>query len=146
MVKTSVVAFLSLIMPAALLSGSTLSSASRPADDKIIGRWDMTVQDASGATYPSWFEATREGVKLAGRFVGRVGSQRPIKSIEYANGHLKFSLPIQYERRKTDLEFEGMQVGDRLEGTAPDAEGKPMKWTAVLAPKLELKSPPRWSK
>jgi len=146
MIKASVVAFLFLIMPAALLSRSTLSFASRSADDKIIGRWDMTVQDASGAMYPSWFEATRDGAKLTGRFVGRVGSQRPIKSIEYADGNLKFSLPIQYERRRTDLEFEAKLVGDRLEGTAPDADGKPMKWTAVRAPKLEHKSPPRWAK
>jgi Domain of Unknown Function (DUF1080) len=145
MIKASVVAFLFLIMPAALLSGSTLSFTSRSADDKIIGRWDMTVQDASGAMYPSWFEASRDGAKLTGRFVGRVGSQRPIKSIEYADGQLKFTLPIQYERRRTDLEFEAKLVDDRLEGTAPDADGKPMKWTAVRAPKLERKSP-RWAK
>lgn len=146
MFKESVVAVLCLIMPAVAVSGRTASSSNRAADDKIIGRWDMKVQDASGATYPSWFEATREGGKLAGRFVGRVGSQRPIKSIEYADGHLKFSLPIQYERRKTDLEFSARLVGDRLEGTAPDADGKPMKWTAVRAPRLERKSAPRWEK
>lgn len=69
MFKTSVVAFLCLIIPAGLLPASTLSFAPKAADDKIIGRWDMVVQDASGATYPSWFEATREGDKLAGRFV-----------------------------------------------------------------------------
>ena len=146
MVKASVVSFLCLIMPMTILSGRTLSSANRAADYKIIGRWDMNIQSASGATYPSWFEATREGARLTGRFVGRVGSQRPIKTIEYASGHLKFSLPIQYENRKTDLEFDAKLVGDRLEGTAPDAEGKPMKWTAVRAPQLERKSSPRWSK
>ena len=146
MVKASVVSFLCLIMPMTILSGRTLSSANRAADYKIIGRWDMNIQSASGATYPSWFEATREGARLTGRFVGRVGSQRPIKTIEYASGHLKFSLPIQYENRKTDLEFDAKLVGDRLEGTAPDAEGKPMKWTAVRAPMLERKSSLRWSK
>ena len=146
MFKQSVVAVLCLIMPAAVASGRMASSSNRAADDKIIGRWDMKVQDASGATYPSWFEATRDGGKLVGRFVGRVGSQRPIKSIDYSDGHLKFSLPIQYERRKTDLEFSARLVGDRLEGTAPDADGKPMKWTAVRAPKLERKSAPQWGK
>jgi hypothetical protein len=144
--KRSVLIVAFIVMLATLVvCASSLPPDSVP-DDKIIGRWDMTVQDASGATYPSWFEATSEGTKLAGRFVGRVGSQRPIKSIEFGDGHLKFSLPIQYERRKTDLHFEAKLVGDRLEGTAPDADGKPMKWTAVRAPKLERKSPPRWSK
>lgn len=134
------------MMPAALVTGLTLSSVHRAADDKILGRWDMKIQDANGATYPSWFEATSEGGRLAGRFVGRTGSQRPIKTIEYSAGHLKFGLPIQYERRKTDLEFDGMLVGDRLEGTTPDSDGKPLKWTAVRAPKLDRKSSPRWSK
>jgi hypothetical protein len=146
MVKASVIAFLCLIVPAALPPDRAASYAGRAADDKIIGRWDITVQDANGGQYPSWFEATREGEKLAGRFVGRVGSQRPIKSIEYADGRLKFSLPIQFERRKTDLEFEAGRVGDRFEGTTPDADGKPMKWTAVRAPNLERKAAPRWAK
>lgn len=145
MFRESAVVFLCIAMQAALLSGPASSSANRAADDKIIGRWDMTIQGASGDTYPSWFEATRERGKLAGRFVGRAGSQRPIKSIEYVDGRLKFSLPIQFERRKTDLEFEAKLSGDRLGGTTSDAEGKPLKWTAVRAPKLDRKSAPRWA-
>src|ERR1041384_1666483 len=145
MLKKNLSVLLFLIIPFTVMSGGSSSSANRVSDDAIVGRWDMTIQDTNGITYPSWFEASREGNKLTGRFVGRVGSQRPIKTIEYAEGKLKFSLPIQYERRKTDLEFEGKLAGDRIEGTAPDAEGKPMRWTAVRAPKLERKSP-RWSK
>jgi hypothetical protein len=133
-------------MLTALFVGASGSPNSSAADDKILGRWDLTIQDTSGVKYPSWFEASREAGKLIGRFVGRTGSQRPIKSIDYAGGRLKFSLPIQYEKRKTDLEFEGKLVGNRLEGTTTDAEGKPMKWTAVRAPTLERKSPSRWSK
>lgn len=146
MAKRSVLVFQFIVILITLFLGASGRPVSRNADEKIIGRWDMIVQDASGVSYPSWFEATRDGDKLAGRFVGRVGSQRPIKSIEYADGHLKLSLPIQYERRKTDLEFEARLVGERLEGTAPDAEGKPMKWSAVRAPKLERKSTPHWAK
>jgi hypothetical protein len=139
-------AVLRITLPSALLLCALASSPRTVADDKIVGRWDMIIQDADGGKYPSWFEATREGGKLVGRFVGRVGSQRPIKSIEYIDGRLKFSLPIQFERRKTDLEFEAKLTGDRLDGTTSDAEGKPMQWTAVRAPKLERKSAPRWGK
>lgn len=106
----------------------------------------MSVEDGNGGRYPSWFEAIRDASGLAGRFVGRVGSQRPIKTIEYSNGHLMFSLPIQYERRKTDLKFEANLAGDRLDGTTPDATGNPLKWTAVRAPKLDRKTPPKWAK
>lgn len=132
----------------AVSSASVISaSGAHPnmlADDKIIGRWDITTQEAEGGHYPSWFEATSEGGKLAGRFVGRVGSQRPIKTIEFSNGHLAFSLPIQYERHKSDLKFEARLVGGRLEGTTFDPDGGTLKWTAVRAAKLDRKSAPRW--
>ncbi|HSE38262.1 MAG TPA: DUF1080 domain-containing protein, partial [Blastocatellia bacterium] len=91
-------------------------------------------------------EVTDNAGNLAGRFVGRVGSQRPIKTIEFANGKLTFSLPVQYERHKSDLKFEGSLVGARLEGTTFDPNGATLKWTAVRAPKLSRKSIPRWGK
>jgi hypothetical protein len=116
-----------------------------PAKDKIIGRWDMTIQDASGRQYPSWFEVTREGEKLKGRFVGRVGSQRPIKTVEFDTDRLTFSLPIQYEPNRTDLKFEAELNGDRLKGTTLDRDGKTLKWTAVRAPRLTRKSR-RWGR
>ena len=133
------------------LSGTPLISASglypgAVPDDKIIGRWDMTIQEAKGGQYPTWFEVTSESGKLAGRFVGRVGSQRPIKTIEFANAHLTFSLPIQYEQHKTDLKFEANLVRGRLEGTTFDPSGATLKWTAVRAPNLDRKSAPGWGK
>jgi hypothetical protein len=129
--------------PSFSASGSYLNT---PADEKIIGRWDVTVLEANGSQYPSWFEVTDNAGRLAGRFVGRVGSQRPITTIEFANGKLTFSLPVQYERHKSDLKFEGTLVGARLEGTTFDPNGATLKWTAVRAPKLDRKSAPRWGK
>lgn len=145
MFRKRVLDVIGLAMAAALLSNLSVSSRGLPVDDKIVGRWDMTVQDADGSQYPSWFEASREGGKLVGRFVGRVGSARPIKTIEYVNGHLKFSLPIQYEPHKSDLQFEAEFSGDRLQGTTFDPAGKTLKWTAVRAPALEHRSS-RWGK
>ena len=133
----------------ALVSSPSMSApysrSAKPANDKIIGRWDVTVQEANGS-YPSWFEVTDNAGQLAGRFVGRVGSQRPIKTIEFANGKLSFSLPVQYERHKTDLKFEGNLVGGRLQGTTFDPNGATLKWTAVRAATLARKSAPRWGK
>jgi hypothetical protein len=133
------------------LSSTHMISASGPhrsltPDGKIVGRWDVTIQEASGGQYPSWFEVTGEAGKLTGRFVGRVGSQRPIKTIDFAKGHLTFSLPIQFERHKTDLKFEAGFVGSRLEGNTFDPSGNTLKWTAVRAPTLDRKSAPRWGK
>jgi len=134
-----------------LLLSATPIGASGPlptigADDKIIGRWDMTIMEVNGVQYPSWFEATNDNGKLSGRFVGRVGSQRPIKTIEFANGHLTFSLPIQYERHKSDLKFEANLVRGRLEGTTFDPNGATLKWTAVRAPKFDHKTTAKWGK
>jgi Domain of Unknown Function (DUF1080) len=139
-------AALCVAMPNAILTSLADSSRSPSAEDKILGRWDMTVQDAAGERYPSWFEATRDGNKLTGRFVGRVGSQRPIKSISFEKGHLSFSLPIQFESQKGDLKFEAELTEKQLEGTTLDRDGRTLKWTAVPAPSLERKSAPRWGK
>ncbi len=63
-------------------------------EDAIVGRWDLTVGTAPN-TYASWLEVTQKDGRLAGRFVGKGGSARPVKQIEYANGQLDFSLPPQ---------------------------------------------------
>ena len=139
-------AVLCLALSSTHMIGASGSHRSLIPDGKIVGRWDVTIQEANGGKYPSWFEVTGEAGNLTGRFVGRVGSQRPIKTIEFANGHLTFSLPIQYERHKSDLKFEANLVGERLEGTTYDPSGNALKWTAVRAPKLDRKSAPRWGK
>src|SRR5437667_10875628 len=97
-----------------MIGASGLHRSPIPAG-KIVGRWDVTIQEANGGQYPSWFEVTGEGGVLTGRFVGSVGSQRPIKTIDCAKAHLAFSLPIQFERHKTDLKFEANLIGERLE-------------------------------
>jgi Domain of Unknown Function (DUF1080) len=146
MMKTILLCVIGILMMAALHTSRNASARSFSDDEQIIGRWDMTVHEANGSAYPSWFEVTREGGKLTGRFVGRVGSQRPIKNIQYEDARLKFALPPQFERRKTDLEFEATKKADRLEGTMSDADGKPVKWTAVRAPALTGKTTMRWGK
>ena len=146
MFKNRMPVVLFLGVPSLLLMGAVGSSRTPAADDKIIGRWDMTIQEPDGGQYPSWFEATREGDRLTGRFVGRVGSQRPIKSISFEKGHLSFSLPVQYEPQKGDLKYEAELTGKQLEGTTLDREGRSLKWTAVRAPALDPKSAARWGK
>lgn len=146
MIVRNILALLCLAVSGTPLIGASGSDPNLRTDNKIIGRWDITITEENGGQYPSWFEVTDEAGKLAGRFVGRVGSQRPIKTIEFANGHLSFSLPIQYERHKSDLKFEATLVRNRLEGTTFDPNGATLKWTAVRAPKFDRKYVPRWGK
>lgn len=95
----------------------------------IVGRWDLTVQ-GTDAPYTSWLEVTDAGGKLQGRFVGRFGSARPVKQIEFSDGKLKFSLPPQYEKMKIDLVFEGKLVGAKLEGATNSADRRQLRQAA----------------
>jgi len=111
--------------------------------DAILGRWDLTVQ-GTDAPYSSWLEITDAEGKLQGRFVGRFGSARPIKQIEFSDGKLKFSLPPQYEHMKVDLVFEGKLTGAKFEGSTNGEDGATLKWAGVRAPALKPKSNPKW--
>jgi len=74
-------AVLCLALSSTHLIGASGLHRSLIPDGKIVGRWDVTIQEANGGQYPSWFEVTGEGGNLTGRFVGRVGSQRPSRPL-----------------------------------------------------------------
>jgi hypothetical protein len=109
------------------------------ADDPapIMGRWDLTGRGA-GEEYPSWLEVRLSGYRtLVGSFVGRFGSARPISRVEFDHGHVKFSIPPQWEGRKDDLVFEGKLEGDVLRGETTDDAGKKVEWEGRRAPSLK---------
>jgi hypothetical protein len=120
-----------------------LATAGLPAQpksgfaDAILGRWDLTVQGAD-APYPSWVHIQlRKETELQARFVGRSGSVRNVTTITYGDdGVLVFEIPIQYEKNKSPLRFEGRLNGGKLAGTTVDADGRTLQWTAVRAPEF----------
>jgi hypothetical protein len=118
------------------------ASSARTAEP-TVSRWNLTVM-GTDAPYPSWLEMTREGDALSGRFVGRFGSARPIKQIEFKNSNLKFSLPPQYENMKVDLVFTGTLAAGKLSGTTNGEDGAQLKWTGVRAPALKPNPAPKW--
>jgi hypothetical protein len=125
-----------------LIAGSTVSVS---APQGITGRWDLTIGVADGA-YPSWLEVTTKDGQLSGRFVGRMGSARPIKTIAFENGHLTFSLPAQYERFKNDMSFAATLSadGEKLTGTTKSVEGAELSWVGVRAPALPEPKNVKW--
>lgn len=112
--------------------------------DDFLGRWDVTVQTAEGS-YPSWFELSREDEGLTGRFVGRVGSARPIPNLEITGNELMFSLPPQYEQHDTDMKFTGRLSDQKMEGTTNAPDGATLQWAAVPAPELPAPGQPEWA-
>ena len=127
---------------AASLAGMTAATS---ASADVAGRWDLTIGPAA-SSYPSWLEVTRKDGQLAGRFVGRSGSARPIKQIAFENGKLTFSLPKQYESFKTDMSFEATlsPAGDKLTGTTKGEDGSDLTWVGVRAPALPKPKKVKW--
>lgn len=127
--------------------GTAVLAARQPEPgfaDRVLGRWDLTVQGADGP-YPSWLEVLlRKETELMGRFVGRFGSNRHVSQITYAGGELAVRIPVQYERHTSDLVFTGRMAGDRIEGTTEDEQGRTIGWTGTRAPALIRAAPPSW--
>lgn len=127
-------------------------TGAREADvnERMFGRWDITVHTAP-ATSPSWLEVFIPGAHsggdfVAGRFVGIVGSARPIERVEIHGDSLHFSIPKQWENGTGNLVVDGRIDGDRMSGRMTFPDGKTFDWTAVRAPTLERAEPPRWGK
>ncbi|HEX4684464.1 MAG TPA: DUF1080 domain-containing protein [Gemmatimonadaceae bacterium] len=131
----TILAALTLLAPAARAQ----SEASPP----ILGRWDLRVTDARG-TYPSWLEVTLSGNStLVGRFVGRVGSARPISHVNFTGGAVRFAIPPQWDRDTADLRFDGRLDDDRLTGTITNPDGSQDAFTGTRAPAL-IRATPQW--
>jgi hypothetical protein len=127
----------------ALFVGPVTATGQAPTPP-VVGRWDLRVTGPDGE-YPSWMEIWTSGFEtLVGRFVGGVGSARPIGRVHYANGVLRFAIPPQWERDTADLRVEGKLEGDRLTGTLVTPGGAKHPWTAVRAPSLRRTAAPRW--
>src|SRR6476659_9396773 len=86
------------------------------AADSLNGRWDIVVRTARGNA-PSWLEVESSGRDaLVGRFVGIVGSARPIARIETRGDSFHFAIPHQWENGSGDLVVDGRLAGGRLSG------------------------------
>jgi hypothetical protein len=132
------------IFAAGAAAQAQTDTSGRVGPPAIIGRWDIVVH-APGLDYPSWLEVRKSGrTTLVGQFVGRMGSVRPITQVEFANGRVKWGVPIQWEPRKGDLVFEGKVDGDTLSGETVTDDGHEVTWTARRAPDLKRDKAPTW--
>ena len=122
----------------------TLSAASLPPDERMMGRWDITITTPDGPR-PSWLEIEHSGRDaLVGRFVGIVGSARPVSVIQTSGDSLSFSIPHQWEEGDGNLSVRGRLQGSGLSGVMTFPDGKTFSWTGVRAPRLERRSAPVW--
>ena len=139
-------ALIALVASSSLASGVAFAHGITPPDTvaAITGRWDITITGADGK-FPSWLEVSPSGNGyLVGRFVGIVGSARPISRVDFTGGVLRFAIPPQWEQGTGDLTVEGRLQGEALTGSMTFPDGKRMEWTATRAPSLRRTTAPKW--
>lgn len=127
----------------------TVAATAQPVGyaDKILGRWDVTVQGSDGTSFPSWFEIQhRKETEIMARVVGHFGSMRYATEASYKDGQITIKVPKQYERMPDVLVFAGKLDGDKLVGTVQDETGATVNWTAVKAPEMRRTTKPVWGK
>lgn len=62
------------------------------------------------------------------------------------DGKFSFSIPKQWEPEGQDMQFEGREEGDGLQGTMVFTNGETYNWKAVRAPKIPYTENPKWGK
>ncbi len=121
-----------------------ISSHSLAVNERMVGRWDISIATPSGEQ-PSWLEVEESGRdQLVGRFVGVVGSARPISVIAVNGDSLSFSIPYQWENGNGNLSVRGAVHANGLSGSMTFPDGKTYSWTAVRAPRLDARPTPAW--
>jgi 3-keto-disaccharide hydrolase len=132
------------VLPGTLVKNSNAPLQGVTVNDRMLGRWDITIATPGGAR-PSWLEIEHSGRDaMVGRFVGIVGSARPVSAIAVNGDSLSFSIPHQWEDGEGELGVRGRLQGDGLTGVMTFPDGKSYSWTAVRAPLLERSSAPKW--
>jgi len=125
---------------------TTSLAGQEPVRPAVIGSWDLTVITAEGRRLPSWLEVHWSGDRvLVGRFVGVVGSVRPVSRLDFAHDTLRFSLPPQWEPGNADFQFTAVFAGDSLAGSLTTADGKQLGWSGHRAPALAEKGAVQWA-
>jgi hypothetical protein len=134
---------LTMVLPGTSNTNPAAASRTAEPDARMLGRWDITIATPDGAK-PSWLEVERSGRDaVVGRFVGVVGSARPVSKIVADADSLSFSIPHQWEAGDGDLSVRGKVQGNGLTGSMTFPDGKTYTWTAVRAPRL-YHSTPKW--
>src|SRR5690242_21574335 len=93
---------LALLVPSTSTRATGRPFARVAADPPVLGRWDITIKTPDGDR-PSWLELAHSGRDVVvGRFVGIVGSARPISRVVVHGDSMHFAIPPQWENGDAD--------------------------------------------
>jgi Domain of Unknown Function (DUF1080) len=133
---------------AVCLAAPAPARAARGRPPPVVGRWNLTVTGADGATFPSWLEITfGDDGKLGGRLCGRFGVAEPLARVEWKKNQLIF-----VDREKTDdgndVErlYKAKIAFGMLDGEASAPRGPPWSFIGARPPKFRERGRVPWGK
>jgi 3-keto-disaccharide hydrolase len=138
-----------LLLALSLSTRNATAPRALAVNEHLMGRWDISIDGPKGKQ-PSWLEvqipgAHSSGDTYAGRFVGIVGSARPIERVALNGDSLQFSIPKQWEDGTGNLSVAARLNGsDALVGRMTFPDGSSANFTAVRAPVLIRARAPQW--
>ena len=124
----------------------TLCLGGTPPSHALVGRWDLTIQDADHKQLPSWLELSCERDVWKGTFVGRWGNARSLPKVVVQGNHIRFVSPKEEEGSRNDLVFEGSLNAESWAGSANGPNGTKWTWTGKRAPALKPPVEVKWAK
>ncbi len=110
----------------------------------FAGRWDLTLQPATGNPYPQWMEIVEKDGKLEGRYQPRGGAAQPILAAAMEAGHLTLTL-TKANARGAGTTWELTAAGDKLTGIEKQGEKTGPQIAGVRAPALKRPMPKQWT-
>lgn len=126
------------IVAAMLLPGAAAQDA-KP----FLGRWDMTVTPATGASYSQWMELVESNGKIEGRVQPRGGGWHPILSAKVESGKITIGI---FSGRAPATSWEFTSLGpDKIAGVEKHADSDGPALAGVRAPKLDRPMPKKWT-
>ena len=131
-----------------LVLGSALAApwlAGAAPAESLVGRWDLTIQDANRKQLPSWLELSVDQRVWKASFVGRWGNARLLPKVIVQGDQMQFVSPKEEEDSRTDLVFDGRLTGETLTGLAQGPNGTAWTWTGKRAPALKPPATLKWS-
>ena len=110
----------------------------------FLGRWDMTVTPATGASYSQWMELVESNGKIEGRVQPRGGGWHPILGAKAESGKITINI---FSGRAPATSWEFTSLGpDKIAGVEKHADSDGPALAGVRAPKLDRPMPKKWTK
>jgi hypothetical protein len=124
------------------------ADAARGRPPPVVGRWNLTVTEPDGSTFPSWLEITFDDAgKLGGRMCGPVGVAEPLARVEWKKNQLIFvDLERTSDGGKVERMYKAKVTFGMLDGEVSGPGEPPRSFIGARPPKFRERGRVPWGK